>query len=115
MVECHDRITIQIAEIALDPVKLMRERSLLAAVTVRALRRGDRFAITIRKLWPQGMDAAPVYRWSLAETDPTGADLPDRFGLAAASAQSPQFDDPEDAYWAAVEALGTAVAGVARS
>src|SRR5579884_2314401 len=108
MVDCYDRIALQIAEMALEPVRLMRERSLLAAVAVRALRGGDRFTITIRKIWPEGMDRPPIYRWSLAQTDETGGERPDRLGLAAASARSGTYADPEEAYWAAVNALSAA-------
>lgn len=104
-VECHDRIAVQMTDLVLQPVEALREHSLLAAVTLRALRGGTRFNITLGKTWPRGMDHPPLYWWRIHEIDATGRDEPDGFTADSASQESPTWSTPEDAYWAAVEAL----------
>lgn len=103
--ECYDRIAAQMTELALEPIRLLRQRTLLAAVTSRALCRGRRFHITISKAWPAGPDNAPTYRWEIAEVDPEG------WPIGGGVRGDATYDDPEEAYWGAVESLGPAMAG----
>lgn len=106
MVDCFDRIAVQMTEIALEPVRMLSQRTMLSAVTLRTPSGGRRFNITIEKRFPDGMEAAPRYRWSLIEIAVEGDPLPD--GACAHSAASPLYSQPEDAYWGAVDALCTA-------
>lgn len=106
--ECHDRIAVQMTDLVLGPVRLLGELSLLSAVTVRALRGGRRFHITIGKEWPRGMGDAPAFWWSVREIDAVGADLPHGFVAESRSVMPATYGAPDDAYWAAVEALAEA-------
>ena len=106
--ECPDRIAVQMTDLVLGPVRMLGDLSLLSAVTVRALRNGRRFHVTVGKEWPRGMRAAPVFWWSLREVDATGADLRDGFAADSRSVMPPAHDAPDEAYWAAVEALSGA-------
>lgn len=101
MVDCFDRIAVRMTEIVLEPVRLMRENAQLSAVTLRTPSGGRRYAITIEKRFPDGASASPVYRWTLQEISEAGDPLAD--GRAATSASV--HAQPEDAYWAAVDAL----------
>jgi hypothetical protein len=113
MVDCFDRIAVQMTEIALDPVRSLGQSSTLAAVTLRTPSRGRRYHITIAKLWPAGLDRAPVYSWTIVEV--TGRGQPTPGGIQAACADHMHYGDPEDAYWAAVDALADATRGQARA
>lgn len=103
MVDCFDRIAVRMTEIILEPVRLLRESAQLAAVTLRTPSGGRRFAITIEKRFPDGPEGLPAYRWSLAEIAPDGDPLPD--GMTASSPVEERYAQPEDAYWAAANAL----------
>lgn len=103
MVDCFDRIAVRMTEIILEPVRLLRESAQLAAVTLRTPSAGRRFAITIEKRFPDGTNEAPSYRWSLLEIAPDGDPLPD--GMTASSSPEERYAQPEDAYWAAANAL----------
>ena len=100
-------------EIALEPVKLLRQSATLAAVTLRTPSGGRRYHITIRKFLPAGEHGAPVYSWSIEEITAQG----DRAagGVEATSADHIHYGDPEDAYWAATDALASATRGQGRS
>ncbi|MGB3327925.1 MAG: hypothetical protein WBA46_03165 [Thermomicrobiales bacterium] len=113
MVDCFDRIAVRMTEIVLEPVRLLRENAQLAAVTLRTPSAGRRFAITIEKRFPDGTDAAPRYRWSIAEITAEGDALPD--GMTAFDPTTDHHAQPEDAYWAAVEALCTETGSIART
>jgi hypothetical protein len=106
MVDCFDRIAVQMTEIALEPVKELRTRSLLSAVTIRTPSGGRRYHITIAKLFPAGERSAPVYTWSITEIDGQGREVAD--GITATCAETVHYGDPEDAYWAATDALAQA-------
>ncbi|MGI8404072.1 MAG: hypothetical protein ACR2OE_04785 [Thermomicrobiales bacterium] len=105
MVDCFDRIAVQMTEIALEPVRMLSQRAMLSAVTLRTPSGGRRFNITIEKRFPDGADVAPRYRWSLLEVTAEGEPLPN--GACATSAKSPSYAQPEDAYWGAIDALCT--------
>lgn len=101
MVECFDRIHLRLAESVLRPLKELRQRSNLVAVTVRPPGRGRRVHVTVSKT--RGADPAghPVYVWEAREVDAAGADLPNgRVWTAEAG-----HDTPEAAYWSAVDAV----------
>lgn len=109
MVDCFDRIAVQMTEIALEPVRMLRERSLLSSVTLRTPSAGRRFNITIGKRFPNGPKEAPTYRWTLEEITAEGDPLLN--GVRSASTAEQQYRQPEDAYWGAVDALCAAQRG----
>lgn len=98
-----------LAEMTLQPVRLMRDVIPLTAVTVRTLSRGRRFNITITKTWPRGASVSPAYAWSVSESDETGAVTLASCAFHTAAEPSESYEDPEYAYWAAVEAISEAV------
>ena len=112
MVDCFDRIAVQMTEIALEQVQSLAQNSTLAAVTLRTPSRGRRYHITVSKFWPAGQGGAPVYTWAIAEVTDQG--LPATGGIQASCADHMRYADPEDAYWAAVDALAAATRGQAR-
>ncbi len=103
MVDCFDRIAVQMTEIALEPVRLLRERPMLGAVSVRTPSGGRRYLITIGKRFPGGERGDPGYVWSVEEIAADGSPLAD--GARRASATGFFLEDPEAAYWAAVDGL----------
>jgi len=103
MVDCFDRIAVQMTEIALEPVRMLRDRPMLSAVSLRTPSGGKRYEITIAKRFPGGPASTPVYVWTVAEVDPEG--VATREGAARSSAPGGVFADPEDAYWDAVGGL----------
>jgi hypothetical protein len=106
MVDCFDRIAVQMTEIALEPVHQLRQRTMLSAVSLRTPSGGRRFLVTIAKRFPDGEREAPRYTWRVEEISAVGDVLAD--GITAASKTSKDFAQPEDAYWAAMDALAAA-------
>lgn len=103
MVDCFDRIAVQMTELALEPVRELAARPLLAAVSLRTPSGGRRYTITVHKRFPAGPGATPAYTWSLEETTPGGDTLPGNGQVNAPTGQT--WPVPEDAYWAAVGGL----------
>lgn len=103
MVDCFDRIAVQMTELALEPVRLLRERPMLGAVSLRTPSGGRRHLVTIGKRFPDGESGAPAYVWLVEEIARDGAPLAG--GLRRESAPGVFLDDPEEAYWAAVASL----------
>jgi hypothetical protein len=103
MVNCFDRIAVQMTEIALEPVRLLANRSMLNSVALRTASGGRKFTISIAKRYPDPDGKAPRYVWTVEEIADSGdvLDGGSRRDLPAAQA----FTDPETAYWSAVEAL----------
>jgi hypothetical protein len=102
MVDCFDRIAVQMTEIALEPIRLLPERSMLASVSLRTSSGGRKFTITIGKRFVDG-GKVPRYVWEISEIELDGGVL-----AGGASARLPvekAFDDPETAYWSAVDRL----------
>jgi hypothetical protein len=109
MVDCFDRIAVQMTEIALEPVQLLKQRAVLSSVSLRTPSGGRRFSVTIAKRFPDGERLAPVYHWSIDEIATDGSPLAE--GITATSAPDTQYREPEDAYWAAVDGLCEATRG----
>jgi hypothetical protein len=109
MVDCFDRIAVQMTEIALEPVQQLRLRPMLSAVSLRTPAGGRRFLVTIAKRYPQGEREAPRYVWRIEEISAEGDVLAE--GITAASEASTDHAQPEDAYWAAMEALAAVSKG----
>lgn len=101
MVDCFDRIAVQMTEIALEPIQRLAERPMTMAASVRLPSNGQRVLLTVRKRFPQGEGAAPSYAWRVERLDATG----DPGELIAASAPVQAYRRPEDAFWAATDAL----------
>lgn len=103
MVDCFDRIAVQMTELALEPVRLLGERTMLGSVSLRTPSGGRRYLVTIAKRFPDGDDRAPGYVWLVEEIGSDGAPLHE--GPRRASPAGIYVADPEAAYWAAVAGL----------
>ncbi len=103
MVDCFDRIAVQMTELALEPVRLLRERPMLGAVSVRTPSGGRRYLVTIGKRLPEGERGGARYVWLVEEIAADGSPLPG--GASRESADGILLVDPEAAYWAAVDGL----------
>lgn len=101
MVDCFDRIHLQLNEVILRPLKELQARPALTTVTIRPPGRGPRVEVTISKRWPQGPDRPPVYLWSASEATSGEGIRPDRRTWAAETPRA----TPEDAYWCALDAV----------
>jgi len=102
MVDCFDRITVQMTELALEPVRLLGQRAMLHAVSLRTVSNGRRFAVTIEKRL-SGDGKMAGFIWKLDELAPSGEILPE--GATAALPVDKAFADAETAYWSAVDRL----------
>ena len=103
MVDCFDRIAVHMTELALEPVRQLKERQMLGAVSLRTPSNGRRYLVTIAKRFPVGESSAPRYAWEVAEVGADGSPLPD--GQRCGSPEGAWVADPEDAYWAAVNGI----------
>jgi hypothetical protein len=103
MVDCFDRIAVQMTELALEPVRQLKERRMLGSVSLRTPSNGHRFLVTIAKRLPHGEAGAPVFVWDVQEVTATGETLVD--GLACSCEPGMVMAEPEEAYWAAVDSL----------
>ncbi len=106
MVDCFDRIAVQMTELALEPVRLLAQRTMLSAVSLRTPSSGRLFQITISKRFPEGqggLGVKPAYIWQVQEIDQEGTPLDG--GNQRRSAPGTVHKDPEDAYWAAVNGV----------
>ena len=102
MVDCFDRIAVQMTEIALEPVRLLAERSMLNSVSLRTSSGGRKFTITIAKRF-NDEDPDARYVWQVAEIESSGETLAD--GPDTSLPIEKAFADPETAYWSAVDKL----------
>lgn len=117
MVDCFDRIAVQMTELALEPVRLLAQRTMLASVSLRTPSSGRLFLITIAKRFPEASREAspmppgrqgqggvkPAYVWDVQEIDQEGEPL--EGGQQRRSTPGAVHADPEDAYWAAVNGV----------
>ena len=103
MVDCFDRIAVQMTELALEPVRMLKDRPMLSSVSLRTPSGGKRYEVTVAKRFPIGTASAPVYVWHVAEIGPEGIREPG--GATRDSRPGTEFHDPEDAYWDAVNGL----------
>jgi hypothetical protein len=103
MVDCFDRIAVQMTELALEPVKQLAQRHMLGAVSLRTPSNGRRFLVTIAKRFPDGEAGKPGYVWSVEEIAPDGEPLPG--GQRCAIPAGTSLASPEDAYWAAIDGV----------
>lgn len=111
MVDCFDRIAVQMTEIALEPILQLADRNSMASATVCLPSNGRRVLLTVSKRFPNGDGNPPVYAWALGHSD----DSEQPTGAIAASPRSKQYPKPEDAFWAAVDALRDANRGRLRA
>ena len=103
MVDCFDRIAVQMTELALEPVRQLAQRQMLGSVSLRTPSNGHRYLVTIAKRFPNGESAAPGYVWSVEEIAPDGEPLSE--GQRSTNPAGTYAGTPEDAYWAAVDGL----------
>ena len=103
MVDCFDRIAVHTTELALEPVRQLKDRRMLGAVSLRTPSNGHRFLVTIAKRFPNDDQEAAAFVWSVTEIAPSGDAIPG--GLGCESPPGTLFAEPDEAYWAAVDAL----------
>jgi hypothetical protein len=101
MVDCFDRIHLQLNEVVLRPLRELHAQPALASVTVRPPGRGPRIYVTVSKTWPEGPDRRPAYLWSASEA--VSGERPGSNGGVWVG-ETPRAT-PEDAYWCALEAV----------
>lgn len=101
MVDCFDRIAVQMTEIALEPIQQLSSRPMMMAATVRLPSNGKRVLLKVRKHFPNGENGSPVYGWQLDASDSTGRPT----ATLAVSPAVKGYPNPEDAFWGAVDAL----------
>jgi hypothetical protein len=101
MVDCFDRIAVQMTEIALEPIQQLAHRPMTISASVRLPSNGRRVQLTVRKRFLQGENGTPVYAWQLDRLNETG----DPVEHLAASPAVQAYQSPEDAFWGAVDAL----------
>ncbi|HYH12469.1 MAG TPA: hypothetical protein VD789_08965 [Thermomicrobiales bacterium] len=101
MVDCFDRIAVQMTEIALEPIQQLAIRPMMLSASVRLPSNGKRVQLTVRKRFLQGENGAPVYAWQLDRLESTG----DPVEPLATSPAIRAYPSPEDAFWGAVDAL----------
>ncbi len=118
MVDCFDRIAVQMTELALEPVRLLAQRTMLASVSLRTPSSGHLFLITIAKRFPEAPGGLgrhgvkPAYIWDVREIDQEGTPIDG--GERRRSTPGTVHADPEDAYWAAVNGV-CQLSGAARN
>lgn len=100
MVDCFDRIAVQMTEIVLEPVQQLAQRPSLTSVTVLLPSQGRRVLLTVAKRWSGD---AVGFVWKLERGDADGTPV----ATMAASPAAQRWPRPEDAFWAAVDALCT--------
>lgn len=103
--DCSDRIAFLTHERTLERVRTLRGAGAGPAITVRVHSMMRRFDVTIRE---QPAGETPTYGWELSEVDSDGAVRPGGIRVESASTQPALFDDPEEAYWCASEAIAEA-------
>ena len=109
MVDCFDRIAVQMTELALEPVRQLARLQMLGEVSLRTPSNGRRYLLTIAKRYPDGEPGLPRYVWEVTEISANGEPVPD--GHRAGIAEGQSFPDPESAYWAAVDGICATQAG----
>jgi len=103
MVDCFDRIAVQMTELALEPVRRLATLAMLGEVSLRTPSNGRRYLVTIAKRFPEGETAPARYVWRVTEIAAEGEPL--RGGQRCASPAGTSFAAPDEAYWAAVDGL----------
>jgi hypothetical protein len=99
MVDCFDRIHLKVSELTLRPLQALRDDPSLTEATISPPGRGPRVHITIRKTRPAGPDRPPTYHWSAR--DELGAE-------GQTWTDGEQHDDPDAAYWSALDTIAAA-------
>lgn len=108
MVDCFDRIAVQMTEIALEPILHLAARPTKIAATVSLPSNGRRVLLTVSKQFSNGESAPPVYAWSLERCDDSGESA----GTITTSPSNRRYPRPEDAFWGAIDALQDTTAGL---
>jgi hypothetical protein len=103
MVDCFDRIHLQLNEVVLRPLRELHAQPALASITVRPPGRGPRIYVTVSKTWPEGPDRPPAYLWSVSEATSGEVARHDRRTWAGETPRA----TAEEAYWCAVEVVAT--------
>lgn len=99
--ECADRIAVMTEERVIEPIRLMAEYGSMSAVTVRVVAGRRRWDVTIRR--PGGEPQR--YSWRAVEVDATGQPAVGGMEMDGAGGPDAVVEDPEAAYWCAVEAI----------
>ena len=98
MVDCFDRIHLQLTDTILRALRALDGQTAPAAVTVRLPGRGCRIRLTVTKQTAEEPRRDCFYTWSASAGDGsqtwTGTDW---------------FATPDDAYWHAVDLIGSSI------
>jgi hypothetical protein len=100
MVECFDRIHLQLTEVVLKPLRALQTQPPLSVATVRLPGRGCRVELTVTKNAPPEPSQLPSYTWAARMID--DAD-PRSWG------GENHLNSPESAYWDAVDVIGASL------
>lgn len=101
MVDCFDRIAVQMTEIALEPIAELSRRTMMMSASVRIPSNGARVLLTVRKRFEAGENGPAVYAWRIDRLDARA----DPAVQLAASPAHLAYPTPEAAFWGAVDAL----------
>lgn len=98
MVDCFDRIHLQLTDVVLRPLRALQSHPAPSAATVRLPGRGCRIVLTVQKHPADGADQTPFYTWTAqGEDEDQTWDGQDHLAT------------PDEAYWNAVDLIGAAV------
>jgi hypothetical protein len=100
MVECFDRIHLQLTEVVLKPLRALHTQPALTVATVRLPGRGCRIELTVTKHAPPESTQPSLYTWAARVI---GAHDQRSWG------GTDHLDSPESAYWDAVDVIGASL------
>jgi hypothetical protein len=100
MVECFDRIHLQLTEVVLRPLRALHAQPELTSTTVRLPGRGCRIDLTVTKHASPGPNKPSFYTCSACEIDDANP--------RSWNGEN-HLDSPESAYWQAVDVIGASV------
>ena len=101
MVECFDRIHLQLTETVLRPLRALRAQSGPDYATIRLPGRGCRIDLTVTKHLADHSHPSPWYSWTANENN----------GARIWSDDAPH-DSPDAAYWSAVDLIGASLRSI---
>jgi hypothetical protein len=102
MVDCFDRIAVQMTEIALEPIEQLAARPTMFAATVRLPIGGRHVLLTVRKRCTPGRsESSSSYAWQIETCDASANPVV----VLSRSAADAAYNTPADAFWSAVDAM----------
>lgn len=101
--DCADRISVMTEERTIEPIRLMAEYRSLSEAAVRVAAAGRRWDVVVRRR--TSSDGPDRYAWRALELDEAGERRPGGREIDGADGSDALVEDPEAAYWCAIEAL----------